>query len=236
MRRFSISTSRRKLLPFVSESDDARNLAHAVDLVLRPGQSIKRAANGLQTGGKLYLLDGNYYLTDVLELSKSGVAIVGQSRERTIIRRRVSSSNPLVKVTGTDITLENLRFVEDSITGASTVPAVQIEARYCRVRGCYFEDCGRAIYATGCSELEIVGNFVLAVRDTAYGMYFVNVDDSIVSQNDLVSPSPTSEMYFDDASQRNSIVGNVAGSGGVISYKASSNSRAAGNTPAATGR
>jgi nitrous oxidase accessory protein NosD len=216
-----------------AQDPELRRIAAKLDIVVDQTQSLQRVINSMRSiGGRIYLLDGVYELHDTLTIATAGIHLVGASNGATVIERTASGSTPLISVTQRYVSIENIRLKDTVATG----PAIQITSSHCHVRQCHFENCWRSIYANGGGNAMIIGNRILRNRDTDYSIYLVGTDDAIIANNNIVTPNPTDEIYLDNASERVSIMGNVVGATGSISYLTSSGSRAAGNTPAATGR
>ena len=211
------SVARRKYLTVAGADDDVRRMSLMSDIVLRPGQTTQRAVNSLPpSGGKIYLMDGNFRVADTLVISKNNVEIIGQSQRGTAILRGVSSANPVVSLTGSGITLKNIRLEESSTDSAGTLITVRVSGDGCRVSDCVFTDGDYAIYVTSCNQVYIDGNRVEGARRSAQDAITLDsVTYSVVIGNNLHGVGGSGGVLINDCSYVTAVA-NVSGSGASV--------------------
>lgn len=127
--------------------------------------AIKNAINSVAAiGGRVQLLEGVYQLTETIAISKGNIQISGVG-DGTFLQSTSSLTNGLLRLTGSRITIADMRLGSDSIginaLGAqTTIRDVMLQACNIGVQGsstsslliverCHFSSCTKGLYQVG---------------------------------------------------------------------------------------
>jgi hypothetical protein len=142
-----------------------------------------------------------------------------------VLYRTSTATGPLVTLAGDNCWLEHLRVIDS----AGSQSAFAVTGDRCGIDSVWFEDCWRAVTATGANRIRVARCNVEAVRDGDYGILLTGtIDTAIVTENHCPDDGQTANIYFDDDVDRGVATGNVCGS--PISYLGAATAMAISNT------
>ena len=202
-----------------------------IGMVVRPGQSIERAIINLGVdGGRILLSEGTYPIEATITVDRPNVSIVAMSPHRTLIKRTITTSSPLIQVTSDYVMISGIRFDDSNASAA----AVQLQGNYGSVSNCRFDDCYSAVSVRG-SWCRVSDNLVVSAD--SYAIHATNAaSQTQITGNRVVSVAAYA-VRVDGSTPGAVILGNVfdeSHSNGTASYSATGmNNVARGAAPGA---
>ena len=204
-------------IPVQSEfMDDAlaiRRLSHSVQeismglsdhgVIVRPGQSIYRALSSFGAdGGRVTLAEGTHSIEGSITVDRPNVSIVAASPHRTLIKRTITTSDPLFLVSANYSMISGIRFDDGNSTGA----AVKITGSYGSVSGCRFDDVYKAVEVTG-SWCRVSDNLVVA--SGSYPIHLTSSSANTQVNGNSIVPVTAYAVYVEGSTPKAVITGNV---------------------------
>ena len=189
-----------------------------IGTVIRPGQSIERAIAGLGTdGGRILLSEGTYPIEASITVSHPNVSIVAISPHRTLIKRTITTSSPLIQVTSDYVMISGIRFDDSNATAA----AVQLEGDYASVSNCRFDDCYNAVVVRG-EWCRVSDNLVVSADN--YAIHATSTARQTQITGNRIVPVAAYAVRVDGVTPGAVIIGNVfdeSNANGTASYSGS---------------
>tara|TARA_R110000824_G_scaffold70789_1_gene181537 strand:+ start:2955 stop:3731 length:777 start_codon:yes stop_codon:yes gene_type:complete len=174
-----------------------------IGMVVRPGQSIERAIINLGVdGGRILLSEGTYPIEATITVDRPNVSIVAMSPHRTLIKRTITTSSPLIQATSDYVMISGIRFDDANATGA----AVKITGNYGSVSGCRFDDVYKAVEITG-SWCRVSDNLVIA--SDSYPVHLTSSSANTQVTGNRIVPVTAFAVYVEGSTPKAVITGNV---------------------------
>ena len=189
-----------------------------IGTVLRPGQSIERAIISLgDDGGRILLSEGTYPIEASITVDRPNVSIVAMSPHRTLIKRTIETSDPLIQVSSDYVMISGIRFDDANATGA----AVKVAGNYGSVSGCRFDDVYKAVEVTG-SWCRVSDNLV--VSSDSYAVHATSASRQTQITGNRIASVAAYAVRVDGITPGAVIIGNVfdeSSGNGTASYSGS---------------
>ncbi|OFX03586.1 MAG: hypothetical protein A3E78_08770 [Alphaproteobacteria bacterium RIFCSPHIGHO2_12_FULL_63_12] len=125
-------------------------------------------------------------------------------------RTAVTTTGPLLTLAGEDCRIVGVRFEDASTTdyALSFADFGTSRTKQCKVVGCWFQDCWRAIHSASAAA-RIVDNVIFAQRDTTYQIRLTAGLLSVVQGTVSLSSTGLTVIYADDAVTKSTFLGNT---------------------------
>lgn len=189
-----------------------------IGTVIRPGQSIERAIISLgDDGGRILLSEGTYPIEATITVDRPNVSIVAISPHRTLIKRTITTSSPLIQVTSDYVMISGIRFDDSNATAA----AVKLEGDYASVSNCRFDDCYNAVVVTG-EWCRVSDNLVVSADN--YAIHATSTARQTQITGNRIVPVAAYAVRVDGVTPGAAIIGNVfdeSNANGTASYSGS---------------
>ena len=130
----------------------------------------------------------------------------------TVFQRKVATTTgPMLTLAGEDCRVVGVRF-DDASTSDYALSFADFGAghrtKQCKVSGCWFEDCWRAIHSAS-TAARITDNVVYAQRDVTYQIRLTGGLLCVVQGNVSLSSTGLTVIYADDAVTKSTFLGNA---------------------------
>lgn len=182
----------------------------SVDRVVRASGAVAigpRPATGpFAPGATIWLGEGVWDIGRAgMTVSQHNIRIVGCGR-RTALRRSVGADAPLITWAGENGGLSNVRIIDE----VGTENALSVTGDGFTASGVIFEDCYRAVVATGAGNLHLTGLQVEVARATDYSIQLAGtINVARLSDNYCAESGQTASIHLGSSVDRAVLVGNV---------------------------
>lgn len=171
--------------------------------IVRPGQSIYSAIISFGAdGGRVILAEGTHIVEGSIPVDRPNVSIVAASPHRTLVKRTITTSDPLFLVSANYSMISGIRFDDGNSTGA----AVKITGNYGSVSGCRFDDVYKAVEVTG-SWCRVSDNLVVASR--SYPIHLTSSSANTQVNGNSIVPVTAYAVYVEGSTPKAVITGNI---------------------------
>ena len=172
-------------------------------IIIRPGQSIYKALISFGAdGGCVILAEGTHVVEGSITVDRPNVSIVAMSPHRTLVKRTITTADPLFLVTADYSMISGIRFDDANSTGA----AVKVTGDYGSVSNCRFDDVYKAVEITG-SWCRVSDNLVVA--SGSYPIHLTSSSASTQVNGNSIVPVTAYAVYVEGSTPKAVITGNV---------------------------